>query len=66
VVRRRLLIARLSFTGTSLKVPGGLLEAGKYSFIQVAAVADPLDPAAPFRLKTSYAGATTYTGVIQP
>jgi hypothetical protein len=47
-------------------VPDGLLEAGKHSFLQVAAVADPPDPAAPFRLKTGYAGAMTYTGVIRP
>jgi hypothetical protein len=64
--RRNLTIASFSLTGTSIKIPDGLLQAGKHYYVQVIALANGVDIAAPFRAKAKYASATTYTGVITP
>ncbi|HZF52788.1 MAG TPA: hypothetical protein VE093_29230 [Polyangiaceae bacterium] len=66
VLSRRQTVATFSFTGTSLKVPGGLLQAGKHYYFQVTATEKPRDPVAPFRLDAQNATAMTHTGVITP
>jgi hypothetical protein len=57
----------LSGSTTSVKIPEGLLKAGKPYYIQVFAImADDADPAAPFRESARYAYARTFTGVVVP
>ena len=57
----------LSGTTTRVKIPEGLLEAGRFYHVMVSAIADDKgDPAAPYRRSARFASATTFTGIMSP
>jgi hypothetical protein len=66
VIRRNRLIAVFTLPGTSLKAPAGLLQPGKHYYVQVQAMADAKDLAAPYREATKTAQGTTFSGIITP
>jgi hypothetical protein len=68
VLRRNRLIASLFLTNTttSVQIPPGVLQAGKHYYVQVSALVQPSNPAAPEHLLAKGARSTTYTGIVVP
>jgi hypothetical protein len=66
VLRRNYGVASFAFTGTSVKIPDGILQPGKHYYVQVSALATGVDLSSPFYVKPSNVVATTFTGVITP